>query len=88
MANKRVLKKVIHGVCDELFAEAVALSYYGTKSQQESATDHLYAIAKIEDECISRVSHPEPGMKASEYYKDLKEKFADQVNIIIDQMNS
>ena len=88
MANKRELKSAIHGVCDELFAEAVALSLYGTKAQQESATDHLYAIAKIEDECIRRISHPEPGMKASDYFKDLKEKFAAQVNIIIDQMNS
>ena len=50
MANKRVLKKAIHGVCDELFAEAVALMHYGEKGQKENAKAQLYAIAKMEDE--------------------------------------
>lgn len=87
MANKRVLKKAIHGVCDDLFAEAVALMHYGEKGQKENAKAQLYAIAKMEDECIRRVSHPEPGMKANAYFKDLREKFAAQLSDIVDQMN-
>ena len=87
MANKRTLKRAIHLICEDLFAEAIALSLYGVKSQQQSATDLLYSIVKLEDEYICRVSHPEPGMKASDYFKDLREKFSAQVNDIIDQMN-
>ena len=87
MANKRDLKHSIHSVCDELIAEAMALSLYGTKGQQERAYNQLFAIAKLEDECISRISHPEPGMKAGTYFKDLKEKFSAHVSDIVDQMN-
>lgn len=87
MANKRSLKRVIHLVCEELFAEGVAVSLYGTETQRESAKSLLYSIIKMEDEFIRRVSHPEPGMKAETYFKDLREKFAAQVSDIVDQMN-
>ena len=87
MTNKRTLKRAIHLSCEDLFAEAIALSLYGAKAQQQSATALLYSIAKLEDEYICRISHPEPGMKASDYFKDLREKFSAQVNDIIDQMN-
>jgi hypothetical protein len=43
---------------------------------------------KIEHEFISRVSHPEPGMSAKTYYKDLREKFKAQASDVIDQINS
>lgn len=87
MANKRSLKRVIHLVCEELFAEGVAVSLYGTETQRESAKSLLYSIIGMEDEFIRRVSHPEPGMKAETYFKDLREKFAAQVSDIVDQMN-
>ena len=87
MANKRSLKRVIHLVCEELFAEGVAVSLYGTETQRESAKSLLYSIIRMEDEFIRRVSHPEPGMKAETYFKDLREKFAAQVSDIVDQMN-
>jgi hypothetical protein len=35
----------------------------------------------------SRIYHPEPGMTAKAYYKDLKEKFIAQVGEIMDQLN-
>ena len=87
MANKRSLKRVIHLVCEELFAEGVAVSLYGTETQRESAKSLLYSIIRMEDEFIRRVSHPKPGMKAETYFKDLGEKFAAQVSDIVDQMN-
>ncbi|MBO4720708.1 MAG: hypothetical protein J5658_12655 [Prevotella sp.] len=87
MANKRSLKKAIHLVCEDLFAEAIALSLYGTKAQQQSANDLLFSIVKLEDKCVCRICHPEPGMKASDYFKDLREKFSAHVNDIVDQMN-
>ena len=48
MANKRSLKRVIHLVCEELFAEGIALSLYGTKAQSDSANALLYSIIKME----------------------------------------
>ena len=87
MANKRTLKKAIHLICEDLFAEAIALSLYGAEAQQESANALLFSIVKLEDEYICRISHPEPGMKANDYFKKLREQFGVQVNDIIDQMN-
>ena len=87
MANKRTLKRAIHLICENLFAEAIALSLYGAEAQRESASALLYSIVKIEDDCIRRISHPEPGMKPGVYFKDLREKFSAQVSDIIDQMN-
>jgi hypothetical protein len=87
MANKRTLKKAIHLICEDLFAEAIALSLYGAEAQQESANALLFSIVKLEDEYICRISHPEPGMKANDYFKKLREQFGAQVNDIIDQMN-
>jgi hypothetical protein len=87
MVNKRTLKRAIHLICDDLFAEAIALSLYGTEAQRESASALLYSIVKIEDDCIRRVSHPEPGIKPQDYFKDLREKFSAQVSDIVDQMN-
>lgn len=87
MANKRTLKKAIHLICEDLFAEAIALSLYGAEAQQESANALLFSIVKLEDEFICRISHPEPGMKANDYFKKLREQFGAQVNDIIDQMN-
>jgi len=42
----------------------------------------------MEDHYIKRISHPEPGIPAKKYYKDLREKFSSQVNEILDQINS
>ena len=87
MANKRSLKKAIHLICEDLFAEAIALSLYGAEAQQESARSLLFSIVKIEDDYIRRISHPEPGMDPNDYFKDLREKFSAEVNDIVDQMN-
>ena len=87
MANKRSLKKAIHLICEDLFAEAIALSLYGAEAQQQSANALLFSIVKLEDAEVCLNSHPETGMKASDFVTDLREKFSAQVNDIIDQMN-
>lgn len=88
MASKRTLKHVIHSICEELFAEAIAVSLYGAKGQQGNAEALLFSILKVEDEFIRRACHPEPGLSAKAYFNDLKEKFTAQVSEIIDQLNS
>ena len=86
MANKRSLKRSITLISEELFAECVAASLYG--QNPESAEALIFSIIKMQDHFIRRISHPEPGIHARVYYKDLREKFAAQVGEIIDQINT
>ena len=88
MANKRALKKAIHSICEELFAEAVAISLYGPESSRESAKALLFSIVKMHAHYITRVSHPEPGMSAKEYYNNLSDQFGSQVSEMMDQINA
>lgn len=88
MASKRTLKRAIHSICEEVFAEAVAVSLYGAKGQQGNAEALLFSILKVENEFIRRTCHPEPGLTAKVYFKNLRENFAAQVGDIIDQLNS
>ena len=88
MANKRTLKKCINLICEDLFAESVAVSLYGPENDRENAEAVLSSIVNMEDHYIKRISHPEPGIPAKKYYKDLREKFSSQVNEILDQINS
>lgn len=88
MANKRTLKKGIQLICEELFAESVAVSLYGPETNKENAEALLFAIVKMQDNYINRISHPEPGISAKAYYKDLREKFSAQVSEILDQINA
>ena len=88
MASKRTLKRAIHSICEDLFAEAIAVSLYGAKGQQGNAEALLFSILRLEDEFIRRASHPEPGLSAKVYFNDLKERFTAQVSEIVDQLNS
>ncbi len=87
MANKRTLKKSIHIICETLFTEIVAARLYGSPTDKEWGA-LVYAVLKTQRNFLSRVSHPEPGIKPSIYYKDLREKFNAQVSEISDQLNS
>ena len=86
MANKRHLKQTINLISEELFAECVAASLYG--QNRESAEALIYSTIKMHNNYIRRISHPEPGMSAKDYYKDLKEKFAAQASEIYDQIQN
>ena len=71
MANKRDLKRTIHYVCGDLLAECVAASLYGEKPEKENIDALLTSILALQNQYIKRVSHPEPGMKQKDYFKDL-----------------
>ena len=88
MNNKRNLKQTINLVCGELFVEAVAASLYGNENNAENSDALLFSIMKMQNDFVSRVSHPEPGMKPRIYFRDLREKFAAQVSEIVDQINN
>ncbi len=88
MANKRSLKRAINLICEELLTEAVAASLYGNDKHKNGDDTLLFSIMHTHANYISRVSHPEPGMKPSLYYKDLREKFYAEVSEIVDHINS
>lgn len=88
MAKRRTTKGYIHAVCTDLWAECVAVSLYVAKPENYDVETMLRSIIKIEKDYISRVSHVEPGIKAKAYFKDLRSKFTEQVNEIIDQVNN
>ena len=88
MANKRTLKKNIRKTCESLFAEAVAIALYGPEKDKENLEALLNSIVSINNDFLDRVSHPEPGMSASDYYRDLTDKFMAQIGEIEDQLNN
>ena len=88
MTNKRTLKKGINVICDSLYAECIAISLYGTEQGQKNVENAFQAVMKIQRHYLSRVSHPEPGIKPKDYFKDLREKFGKEVTEILDQINA
>jgi len=88
MANKRSLKRCIKLISEELFAEAVAAALYGNEPNTENTKALLSSIVRLQDDYLSRVSHPEPGMAATKYFKNLREKFSAEVGEIVDQINN
>lgn len=89
MANKRTLKKNISLICTDLLADCVAMSLYGpAKDNGETINALLHTVARLEDDYLRRVSHPEPGMAAKDYYKHITAQFAKDVTEIADQINS
>ena len=88
MANKRVLKQSINLICEDIFAECLATTLYGNDADSKNCEALAYSIVKLQNEFISRISHPEPGMPAKAYYKKLKEDFIAQASDIIDQINN
>ncbi len=87
MANKRTLKKAINLICEDLFADGIAVALYGPRPKSEGEAI-LFSIVKMQNNYLARVSHPEPGMSAKAYYKDLWAKFTAEVSEIQDQLQA
>lgn len=88
MAKRRELKRTINYFCSDLFAECVAASLYGGKPNPEDVNNLLTSILTMHSSYVSRVSHPEPGMKPRVYFQDLITHFNKDINTIADQINA
>ncbi len=88
MANRRTLKHNINRICEELFAECIAVSLYSTEADRENVEALLYSIIKLGGDYVCRVSHVEPGLSAKAYFRNLTEQFNSSVNEIVDQINN
>jgi len=87
MANKRSLKHAINSVCGELLVETIAASLYGNAPHHGNADAVLFSILQMQANYISRISHVEPGIAPKAYFKDLREKFSNDADEIVDQIN-
>lgn len=86
MPNKRDLKRTIQTICDDVFAECIAISLYEGGVHEENVESLLTSIIVTRNDFISRISHPEPGMSQKKYYDKLAHDFAESISEIIDQM--
>ena len=88
MPNKRDLKHSIHFICDELIAECIAITLYESGVHIENVESLFSSINAIREDFISRISHPEPGMKQKDYYDKLANDFAEQISEIVDNLGN
>ena len=88
MSNKRELKRTINNVFDILVSECIATSLYDGKHHGENLNAMISSIFTMRNDLVSRISHPEPGMKKKEYYKVLISDFHKDVNEIFDQISN
>jgi len=86
MANKKELKNTINNVCNELISEAVATNLYAGEQDFEKVETIITEVLKIRNDYVMRISHPEPGMPAKDYYRHLINNFNTQASEIIDQI--
>ena len=86
MANKRQLKKTINMVTGDLLVECIAPKYINKVSRQEDVDNVMVGILRMQDDFICRVSHPEPGMPAKQYFKALRDDLAKQADAIVNQL--
>ncbi len=86
MAKRRDLKKAINFLCGELFAECVAIMHYQSHAPQDDVDQVMSRILRLQDDMLSRVSHPEPGMKAKDYFKKLRTDVVGQTDEIVEHI--
>lgn len=87
MANKRSLKREINNLCTALLAECEAIRLY-SKTNEEDLQSIVLTVFRIYGNAICRVSHPEPGVPAKAYFKDLRTTFVQQVEEVVEQLNT
>ena len=88
MPNRKDLKKTINNICSDVFAECVATSLYSGKTNEDNVDSLLATILNVRNDFISRISHPEPGMRPKEYYDHLAKDFTEHISEIIDHIGN
>ena len=88
MPKRKDLKNTINTICSDVFAECVAMSLYHGNADESNVDALLSSIMAIRDDFISRISHPEPGMKKKQYFDHLASSFAEQISEVIDQISN
>ena len=88
MANRRELKKGINYLCGELFAECVAAMHYQKPIRKEDVDNVMANVLNLQDDMLSRVSHPEPGMAPKVFFRKLREDMTQHTEEIVEQIKA
>lgn len=86
MASKRELKQSVKAICNDLLSECVAAYLYSGRIDPENSAALINSIIGIRSDFVSRIDHPEPGMKAKDYYSNLQHDFSKHIYEVIDQI--
>ena len=85
MASRKELKKNINYIAGELFTECLVNSLYVPGTDKQKADTLMAEILKMQDEFISRNSHPEPG-NVKGFFKKHRTDLNSKVDEIINAM--
>ena len=85
--KRRLLKKQVNYIAGELFAECVVLTQVVPGIDEKKVDDLMTRILYMQDDFISRISHPQPG-NVKGFYKAFKADFQAQVDAIIDEIGN
>lgn len=85
MANKRTLKRTINHISGDLLAECVAIRHFQNTNVND-VDNIMLSILLMQDDMISRISHPEPGMKPKKFFKKLKADMLSRIEDIISEI--
>ena len=82
MASRKNLKKVIGYISSELLSQAV---FVALNSERDAAEWNAVfeKILVLNNDYVARVSHKQPGMKASAYFNALCESFDKEAKAIV-----
>ena len=91
MANKRILKKSINSIVDELFMECLFYCLYLPKEHSEQIEKVMTKIAVMQNEFINRANNvggKDNSKIVKRYYSKLKEDFLNSIHEITEDMDN
>ena len=87
MASRRILKKNITCIIDELFNECIIRCNCIPGTDQDAVNRIIGELIELDADFTSRISHTEPGM-AKAFYRQFREEFNKQIELIVSKIEA
>ena len=85
--KRRELKKSVKFITDNVVVDCIAATLNGDEKQRQQATELLPTLLRIQSDFVSRFSHVEPGIKARDYFKNLKIGLVKELNLAAEHLD-
>lgn len=85
--KRRELKKTINYLAGELMAECIAAMTYSKNVAKNDVENVALSILAMQNDLVSRLSHPEPGNKKL-YFAKLRKDLIDRTDEIVEQIKT
>ena len=82
MASRRILKKSVKSITNELMTDCLILDYLNPDVDSNKIDDILKRLYEAKLEYVTRISYTEPG-NAKKYYRQFREDFSNEITKII-----